>query len=52
MGDLNKYFQTTDVSSATDLNKYMYLRGIDEIAPMVKEEGNPPADAEIGRAHV
>ena len=45
MGDLNKYFQTTDVSSATDLNKYMYLRGIDEIAPMVKEEGNPPADA-------
>lgn len=45
MSDLNKFFTTTDVSSATDLNKYMYLRGVDEHSPHVKEEGNPPADA-------
>ena len=45
MSGLNQFFKTTDPSSATDLNKYMYLRGVDEHSPYVSEEGNPAADA-------
>ena len=45
MSELNKIFGITDASTATDLNKYSFLRGVDEHSPYVKEEGNPAADA-------